>query len=80
MPILHAVKRRMIEHLSTLINELHIGTDGTVATVDDGGVRCYSYLQHQYPRGIHPIQRFNDWGVRTCISNSSEPIHQRCPK
>lgn len=39
MPILNAVKRRMIEHLSTLVNELHIGTDGTVATVDDGGVR-----------------------------------------
>ena len=39
MPVLNSVKRKMIEHLSTLINELHIGSDGTVATVDDGGVR-----------------------------------------
>lgn len=39
MPILNSVKRKMIEHLSTLINELHIGSDGTIATVDDGGVR-----------------------------------------
>ena len=39
MPILNSVKRRLVEHLSTLVNELHIGTDGTMATVDDGGVR-----------------------------------------
>jgi len=39
MPMLNAIKRRMIEQLSTLVNELHIGSDGTIASVDDGGVR-----------------------------------------
>ena len=44
MPILNAVKRRLVEHLSTLVNELHIGTDGTMATVDDGGVRSLAKI------------------------------------
>jgi hypothetical protein len=39
MPMLNAVKRRLVEHLATLITELHIGSDGTVATSDDGGAR-----------------------------------------
>ena len=39
MPILNAIKRRLVEHLATLINELHIGSDGTIATESDGGVR-----------------------------------------
>ena len=39
MPVLNSVKRRMVEHLATLVNELHLGSDGTVATEDDGGVR-----------------------------------------
>tara|TARA_R100000008_G_C3564465_1_gene158286 strand:- start:120 stop:467 length:348 start_codon:yes stop_codon:yes gene_type:complete len=39
MPVLNSVKRRMVEHLATLVNELHVGSDGTVATEDDGGVR-----------------------------------------
>tara|TARA_Y100001951_G_C11283355_1_gene266941 strand:+ start:1150 stop:1497 length:348 start_codon:yes stop_codon:yes gene_type:complete len=39
MPMLNAIKRRLIEQLSTLVNELHIGSDGTIASVDDGGVR-----------------------------------------
>jgi len=39
MPMLNTIKRRMIEHLSTLVNELHIGSDGTVASIDDGGAR-----------------------------------------
>jgi len=39
MPMLNAVKRRLVEHLATLVNELHIGSDGTVATSDDGGAR-----------------------------------------
>ena len=39
MPMLNAIKRRLVEQLSTLVNELHIGSDGTIASVDDGGVR-----------------------------------------
>ena len=39
MPMLNAVKRRLIEHLATLITEVHIGSDGTVATAEDGGAR-----------------------------------------
>ena len=39
MPILNSVKRRLIEHFATLVNELHIGSDGTQASADDGGVR-----------------------------------------
>ena len=39
MPMLNAIKRRMIEHLAGLVNELHIGSDGTVATSEDGGIR-----------------------------------------
>lgn len=44
MPMLSAVKRRLVEHLSTLVNELHIGSDGTVASVDDGGVRSLAVI------------------------------------
>ena len=29
MPILNGVKRRLTEHFATLVNELHIGSDGT---------------------------------------------------
>jgi len=39
MPMLNAVKRRLVEHLATLVNELHVGSDGTVATSEDGGAR-----------------------------------------
>ena len=39
MPMLNSVKRRLVEHLATLVNELHIGSDGTLATESDGGVR-----------------------------------------
>jgi|TARA_R110002051_G_scaffold323669_1_gene418040 hypothetical protein len=39
MPILNSVKRRLIETLAGLVNELHIGSDGTVASADDGGAR-----------------------------------------
>ena len=39
MPMLNAVKRRLIEHLATSITEVHIGSDGTVATSEDGGAR-----------------------------------------
>ena len=39
MPMLDAVKRRLVEHLSTLVNELHIGSDGSIATSEDGGAR-----------------------------------------
>lgn len=39
MPMLNSIKRRLVEHLSGLVNELHIGSDGTVASVDDGGSR-----------------------------------------
>jgi len=44
MPILNSVKRRMIEHLATLVNELHIGSDGTLATEVDGGVRSLASI------------------------------------
>ena len=39
MPMLNAIKRRLVEHLASLVNELHIGTDGTAASADDGGAR-----------------------------------------
>mgnify|MGYP003627825276 FL=1 len=39
MPILNSIKRRLIENLAGLVNELHIGSDGTVASSDDGGAR-----------------------------------------
>ena len=39
MPILNSIKRRLIEHFATLVNELHIGSDGTQASADDGGAR-----------------------------------------
>jgi len=39
MPVLNPIKRRLVEHLATLVNELHLGSDGTVATADDGGAR-----------------------------------------
>jgi len=44
MPILNSVKRRLIEHLATLVNELHIGSDGTLATEVDGGVRSLASI------------------------------------
>ena len=39
MPVLNSIKRRLVEHLATLVNELHIGSDGTIATADDGACR-----------------------------------------
>ena len=39
MPMLNSVKRRLVENLAGLINELHIGSDGTVASSEDGGAR-----------------------------------------
>jgi hypothetical protein len=39
MPMLNSIKRRLVEHLATLVNELHVGSDGTVATSEDGGAR-----------------------------------------
>ena len=39
MPILNSIKRRLVEHFATLVNELHIGSDGTQASADDGGAR-----------------------------------------
>ena len=39
MPMLNAVKRRLVENLAGLVNELHIGSDGTVASSEDGGAR-----------------------------------------
>jgi len=44
MPLLNSIKRRMVEHLATLVNELHIGSDGTVATADDGGARTLATI------------------------------------
>tara|TARA_R110002096_G_scaffold313005_1_gene507333 strand:+ start:156 stop:503 length:348 start_codon:yes stop_codon:yes gene_type:complete len=44
MPILNAVKRRLIETLAGLVNELHIGSDGTVASSEDGGVRTLARI------------------------------------
>ena len=44
MPVLNSIKRRMIEHLSTLVNELHIGSDGTDAREDDGGARTLASI------------------------------------
>tara|TARA_R100000482_G_C5062225_1_gene117605 strand:+ start:46 stop:393 length:348 start_codon:yes stop_codon:yes gene_type:complete len=44
MPMLNSIKRRMIEHLASLVNELHIGSDGTVATSEDGGVRTLARI------------------------------------
>tara|TARA_R100000008_G_C3422697_1_gene85660 strand:- start:22 stop:369 length:348 start_codon:yes stop_codon:yes gene_type:complete len=44
MPILNSVKRRLIEHLATLVTELHIGSDGTLATEADGGVRSLASI------------------------------------
>ena len=45
MPMLNAVKRRLVEHLATLVTELHIGSDGTQASKDDGGARSLAYVQ-----------------------------------
>tara|TARA_R100000152_G_C6781021_1_gene214691 strand:+ start:2285 stop:2632 length:348 start_codon:yes stop_codon:yes gene_type:complete len=45
MPMLNSIKRRMIEHLSTLVNELHIGSDGTDAREDDGGARTLASIK-----------------------------------
>jgi len=44
MPVLNAAKRRLVEYLASLINELHIGSDGTVATDSDGGVRSLGVI------------------------------------
>ena len=44
MPVLNSIKRRRIEHLATLVNELHIGSDGSVATSDDGGARSLAKI------------------------------------
>ena len=44
MPWLSSIKRRMVEHLATLVNELHIGSDGTVATAEDGGARSLATI------------------------------------
>lgn len=44
MPVLNSVKRRLVEHLATLVNELHIGSDGTEASANDGGVRTLGQI------------------------------------
>ena len=44
MPMLNSIKRRLVEHLSGLVNELHIGSDGTVASIDDGGSRTLATI------------------------------------
>tara|TARA_R100001082_G_scaffold101704_1_gene71370 strand:+ start:536 stop:883 length:348 start_codon:yes stop_codon:yes gene_type:complete len=44
MPILNSVKRRLVEHFATLVNELHIGSDGTQASADDGGARSLAKI------------------------------------
>ena len=44
MPMLNSIKRRLIEHLATLVNELHIGSDGTLATESDGGARSLASI------------------------------------
>ena len=44
MPMLNAVKRRLVEHLATLVNELHVGSDGTIATSEDGGARTLARI------------------------------------
>ena len=44
MPVLNSIKRRMVEHLATRVNELHIGSDGTIATGDDGGSRTLAVV------------------------------------
>ena len=44
MPILNSIKRRMVEYLATQVNELHIGSDGTDATEDDGGARSMASI------------------------------------
>ena len=52
MPMLNAIKRRLVEHLASLVNELHIGTDGTAASADDGGARTIA--------SVTPTVRIND--------------------
>jgi hypothetical protein len=44
MPMLNAVKRRLVETLAGLVNELHIGSDGTVASSEDGGARTLTKI------------------------------------
>ena len=44
MPILNSIKRRLVEHFATLVNELHIGSDGTQASADDGGARSLAKI------------------------------------
>ena len=44
MPILNPIKRRLVEHLATLVNELHVGSDGTIATSEDGGARTLARI------------------------------------
>ena len=44
MPLLNSIKRRMVEHLATLVNELHIGSDGTIATAEAGGARSLATI------------------------------------
>lgn len=44
MPMLNTVKRRLVEHLATLVNELHIGSDGTEASANDGGARTLGMI------------------------------------
>tara|TARA_Y100001938_G_C7779231_1_gene277081 strand:+ start:156 stop:503 length:348 start_codon:yes stop_codon:yes gene_type:complete len=44
MPMLNHAKRKLTEYLATLVNELHIGSDGTAATSDDGGARSLAVV------------------------------------
>ena len=44
MPMLNSIKRRLVEPLATLVNELHIGSDGTAASADDGGARTLASI------------------------------------
>ena len=46
MPMFNSIKRRLVEHLSTLVNELHIGSDGTEASANDCGVRSLGIVTH----------------------------------
>ena len=53
MPILNSIKRRLIETLAGLVNELHIGSDGTVASADDGGARTLARVSPTVTLSTH---------------------------
>ena len=47
MPILNSIRRRLIEHFATLVNELHIGSDGTTFAFNTDIQEVY--LQYRDP-------------------------------